>query len=69
MTSDPKKTGTANQYHPKIEEGNHDAVATWIAQNNLPSKEASLLVYAGITAMDQFKLFCPRSTIGRLVAR
>ena len=60
VTSDPKKTGTANQYHPKID---REAITTrsqpWIAQNNLPSKEASLLVYAGITAMDRFKLFCP----------
>ena len=51
VTLDPKKTGTANQYHPKIE---RDTIT-----NAWGSKEASLLVYAGITAMDQFKLFCP----------
>ena len=46
-----------------MRDGNKEAITTrsqrWIAQTNLPSKEASLLVYAGITAMDQFKLFCP----------
>ena len=60
MPWDPKKTGTANQYHPRVE---RDTITTrsspWIAQTPLPSPKASLLVYAGITAMDQFKSFCP----------